>query len=255
MKRRHLAMFALALAAPVQADDLFLQASGAQGTVDSQRLAVTRTFSGDGPAFEAGVSHFSGEDSRWTLGRLGVSGGLSDSLVLRGSVDVGPGRIDGEEISYHKVLVGATWIASREWSFDISDTYINIDDSIGHVFGLSASRVVANRLALTLDTARSGGGNLDTEQLGLKLRWEGTTSYLGGLYAGETRNPVLLNEFGTEFGTNAVRLRQAYAGIEIPVGRVRLLTLFDYLTLDDTIRRELTFVVRIPFGSARENGK
>lgn len=253
--RPWLSICAVLIAMPAAADDLFLQASRAQSTVDSERFSVARTLNSDGIGIEAGVSHFSGEGSNWTLGRIGINGRPADNLVLRGGIDMGPGRIDGDSIAYRKVLVGATWIATPAWSLDVSDTYINIDDSIGHVLGVSASRVIGSRLSVTLDAARSAGGNLDTEQLGLKFRWQGATSYLGGIYAGETRNPVLLNEFGTGFGTNAVTLRQAYAGIEIPVGRVTLLTLFDYLTLDDTIRRELTFVVRIPFGNAQESGE
>lgn len=246
---------AILIATPAMADDLFLAASGAQSTVDSQRYSVTRTFNGNGPGFEAGLSHFNGEGAGWTLARFGINGRLTDNVVVRASIDVGPGRIDGEDVSYHKSMFGTTWIATPAWSVDFSDTYINIDDSIGHVLGISVSRVLAKRLNITLDTMRSAGGNLDTEQLGLKLRWQGRISYLGGFYAGETRNPVLLNEFGTEFGINAARLRQAYAGLEMPIGDVSLLTLFDYLTLDDTIRRELTFVVRIPFGSKHGSGE
>lgn len=253
--RSWLSFCAVLFAMPAAADDLFLQASRAQSTVDSQRFSISRTLNGDGPGFEVGVSHFDGEGSKWTLGRIGINGRPADNLVLRGSIDMGPGRIDGEKIAYRKALVGATWLATPAWSLDVSDTYINIDDSVGHVLGASVNHVVGRRLSITLDAARSAGGNLDTEQLGLKFRWQGSTSYLGGIYAGETRNPVLLNEFGTEFGTNAVTMRQAYAGLEIPVGRVTLLTLFDYLTLDDTIRRELTFVLRVPFGNTQENGE
>lgn len=238
---------------PAVADDLFLQASGARSTISSQQYAVTRTFDGDGgPGFEAGVLHFNGEGSDWTLARLGISGRLVDDVIARGSVDVGPGRIDGEEISYHKAVLGATWLVSPEWSLDVSDTFINIDDSVGHVAGVSVSYLVARRLGLTLDAMSSVGGNLDTEQLGAKFRWYGPTSYLGGVYAGETRNPILLSEFGNEFGTRAVRLRQAYAGVEIPVGRITLLTLFDYRKLDDTIRREVTIVVKIPFDTGAD---
>ena len=240
---------------PAISDDLFLQASGAESTVSSQRYAVTRTFDGNGPGFEAGLSHFNGDDADWTLVRLGMNGRLTDSIVLRGSIDAGPGRIDGEEIAYHKAVFGTTWIATPLWSVDVSDTYINIDDSVGHVVGVSVSRVLGNRHSLTLDASRSAGGNLDSEQLGLKFRWQGPVSYLGGMYIGETRNPVLLNEFGTEFGTSAARLRQAYAGFDYPIGDWSLLTLFDYLKLDDTIRREITFVVRIPFGKPPRNGE
>lgn len=248
--RPWLLLCAILVTTPATADDVFLQASGAHSTVDSQRFSVTRTFNGSGPGFEAGLSHFNGEGAGWTLARFGISGRLAGNVVMRGSIDVGPGRIDGEDISYHKAVFGTTWIATPAWSVDVSDTYVNIDDSIGHVLGISVSRVLAKRLSVTLDATRSAGGNLDTEQLGLKLRWQGRISYLGGFYAGETRNPVLLNEFGTEFGINAARLRQAYAGLEFPLGDYSLLTLFDYLSLDDTIRRELTFVVRIPFGNA-----
>lgn len=251
--RPWLSVCAVLIALPAAADDLFLQASGAQSIVDNQRFSVTRTFSDDGRGFEAGVSHFNGDGSRWTLGRFGINGRVTEKIVIRGSIDTGPGRIDGEEISYHKGVFGTTWIATPAWSLDVSDTYINIDDSNGHVLGASLNHVIGSRFSITLDAARSAGGNLDTEQLGLKFRWQGRTSYLGGIYAGETRNPVLLNEFGTELGTNAVTMRQAYAGLEIPVGRITLLTLFEYLTLDDTIRRELTFVVRIPLGNAPEN--
>lgn len=244
----------LLIATPAMADDLFLQASGAQSTVDSQRYSVTRTFNGSGPGVEVGLSRFNGEGAGWTLARFGINGRLTDNIVIRGSIDAGPGRIDGERISYRKAVFGTTWIATPAWSVDLSDTYINVDDSIGHVLGISVSRVLAKRLSVTVDAMRSAGGNLDTEQLGLKFRWQGRISYLGGFYAGETRNPVLLNEFGTEFGINAARLRQAYAGLELPVGDYSLLTLFDYLTLDDTIRREVTFVVRIPFGNDPGNG-
>lgn len=240
---------------PALSDDLFLQASGAESTVSSQRYGVTRTFNGNGPGFEAGLSHFNGEDADWTLVRLGMNGRLAENIVLRGSIDVGPGRIDGDDISYHKALFGATWIATPLWSVDVSDTYINIDDSTGHVLGMSVSRVIGNRHSVTLDASRSAGGNLDTKQLGLKFRWQGAVSYLGGFYAGETRNPVLLNEFGTEFGTSSARLRQAYAGLDYPIGDFSLLTLFDYLRLDDTIRREITFVVRIPFGKPPRSGE
>ncbi len=250
MMRRQLVLCVMLMTSQAAADDLYLQASGAESTVSSQRYSVTRTFNGSGSGVEAGLSYFNGSGARWTLARLGMNGRISDSVIMRGSIDVGPGRIDGRRISYRKAGFGTTWIASPEWSVDVSDTYINIDDSIGHVLGVSVSRVIGKRHSVTLDASRSAGGNLDTEQLGLKFRWQGPISYLGGAYVGETRNPVLLNEVGTGFGSSDARLRQAYAGIEFPIGDYSLLTLFDYLRLDDTIRREITFVVRIPFGDS-----
>lgn len=255
MMRKWLLLAAILVVTPASADDLFLQASGAQSTADSHRFSVMRTFNGDGPGFETGLSHFDGEGAEWTLARFGINGRLTGNVVMRGSIEVGPGRIDGKDITYHKSVFGTTWIATPAWSVDLSDTYINVDDSIGHVLGVSVGRVLSKRLNVTLDVMRSAGGNLDTEQLGLKFRWQGRISYLAGIYAGETRNPVLLNEVGTGFGINAVRLRQAYAGLEVPIGDVSLLTLFDYLTLDDTIRRELTLVLRIPFGSTHGSGE
>lgn len=247
--RRLWSMLLLSLAMPVAADDLYLQASGADSTVDSRRVAIARTFRTESGGFEAGIEHFHGGDANWILGHLGFDERPADDVVLRGRFDFGPGAIDGRHILYRKASLGATWIASPAWSFDLSDTYVNVDDSIGHVVGVSASHNVAQTLTFTIDASRSAGGNLDTEQLGLKFRWQAPATVIAGLYGGETRNPVLLNEVGADFGTNSVRLRQAYAGLELPVGRVTVLTLFDYLTLDDVIRRELSIVVRIPFGT------
>ncbi|MDX1516214.1 MAG: hypothetical protein R3288_05210 [Woeseiaceae bacterium] len=241
------------LAAPAMADDLWLQAAGATSAENSHRVAVSRTFTARAPVdFEAGLSHFDVGGSSWTLAMLGISGRAGQRFVLDSRVEAGPGQIDGDDFVYSKVRAGATWLASEHWTIALSDTYINIDDSLGHIVTASLTRQFGGRLGITLDGIASAGGNLDTRQFGMKFRLQqARVTWLAGAYSGETRNPAILNETGATFGGDDVRVRQAYAGISMPIGRYTLISVFDYTTLDDTIRRELSFAVRIPIGAVR----
>lgn len=236
------------------ADDLWLQASGAKSTVSSQQFVLTRTFNNaDAVDFEAGLSHFNSAGAGWTLAKFGMNGRVGEKFILSGNLEVGPGRSNGEDISYHKATLAGTWLLSPQWSAELRDTYINIDDSLGHVFSTSISRSFKNGLGITLDNIGSGGGNIDTHQVGAKFRWQAKTPVFGGVYAGETRNPIILNEVGTVSGSDPLQLREAYVGVEFAVGTYSLMAIFDYLKLDQTSRRELTFVLKIPLGAGNED--
>ncbi|NNC77709.1 MAG: hypothetical protein HKN77_07070 [Woeseiaceae bacterium] len=252
MRFAALPLILLLASGAARSDDLWLQAASAKSTVASQQFGLTRTFNSDSPvSFETGLSHFNGSGASWTLAKLGMSGRISKSFILGGRLDLGPGHSDGEEISYHKAALTGTWLISPAWSLQIGDTYINISDSIGHVYSSSISRSFGSGVSLTLEHTGSTGGNIDTKQLGFKFRWQKAVPVFGGVYSGETRNPIILNEVGNGFSEVALDLRQAYAGIELPIGDFSVLAVFDYLRLDQTIRRELSVAVRIPLGGRR----
>lgn len=255
MRAARFLLLVLVAASPLAgADDLWLEAAGAESSETGSRVAVRRSFDAGGDTtITAGLSQFRFGTAEWTLLEGGFSRRIGDRGIVRASAEVGPGRIDGDYFRYRKAAVSGTVLMTQRWSAELSDTYVNIDDTVGHVVGLSVTRAFSNGLALTLNGVTSAGG-IDSRQLGAKFRIDRRFSILGGYYGGETRDPVLLNEFGTDFGEKVVDLRQAYVGVGVPIGRYTLLTVFDVLELDDVTRRELTLVLQIPLGS-RSNAR
>lgn len=238
------------LATPVAADEAWFEVAGAESTANGHRLAVVRTLDGLGIASAtAGIQHFRFGDARWTLAEASASRRLGDKLILDGSVQFGPGQVGDSHFAYRKATFGGTVLLNGRWSANLNDTYINIDDTIGHVASGSVTRSFATGSSVTLNLVRSASSAIDTRQYGVKFTLERNFRVIGGAYAGRTRNPLVLNEFGADFGGESVDIRQAFVGLGKPVGRLNLLAVFDYLNLGDINRREITFVVQMPIGN------
>lgn len=247
---RSLALIAFSLLpALAHADDLWLSASAAEGSSDGSRFAASRTLDSFGlKGSLAGISHSRIGDSWWTLLEGSLNRRLGDSAVISGSVFAGPGQIDGRNFTTRKLVVGGTWLIDKTWSADLSDTYINVDDTIGHVVSASLSYARPTGSSLAFNAISSVGSGLDTRQFGLRFRVAAERSWFGGVYVGETGSPATLGEFGVSVG-GVVDVRQAYVGLSLPFGRYTLMGTFDHLRLDSRVRNELTVVLRVPLGN------
>ncbi|MEQ8207504.1 MAG: hypothetical protein RIA65_15130 [Woeseia sp.] len=233
------------------ADDLWLSASTAQGSSNGSRFAASRTLDSFGlKGSLAGISHSRIGDSWWTLLEGGLNRRIGDSAVVSGSLFAGPGQIDGRTFTTRKLVVGGTWLIDQSWSADLSDTYINIDDTIGHVVSASVNYARPTGSSLSFNAISSLGSGLDTRQFGLRFRIAAERSWFGGVYVGETGSPATLGEFGVTTSGNVVDVSQAYVGLSVPLGSYTIMGTFDYLRLDSRNRHELTVVLKIPLGSA-----
>jgi hypothetical protein len=239
------------LPAMAAADDLWLSGGLSQGPANGNRVAVTRTLGNFGlDGVRAGVSHSRVGDSWWTLIEGGINRRLGNSLIASGSASIGPGQIDGRNFSTRKLVLGATWLVDRTWSIDVGDTYLNVDGAIGHILNTGVTRTGESGVSIALNAMRSVGSDIDTQQLGARFNWPGDISWMGGVYVGETSNPLTLGEFGEQFGGRTVRTRQAYAGASKQLGRYTLLATFDVLRIDGNSRRELAVVLKVPLGKS-----
>ncbi len=251
MSMRGIALIALSLLPAVSsADDLWLSASAANGSSDGSRFGASRTLDSVGlPGALAGISHSRIGDSWWTLLEAGLNRRIGDSVVVSGRFFAGPGEIDRRNFTTRKLTVGGSWIVSKTWSADLNDTYINIDDTVGHIGSASLNFTRPTGNSLSVNAISSLGSGLDTRQLGLRFRIAAERSWFGGFYVGETGSPATLGEVGVSTGGGVVDVRQAYLGLSVPLGRYRLMSTFDYLRLDRRDRHELTAVLQIPLGS------
>lgn len=238
------------LATPVAADQVWFEVAGAESTANGHRLSVIRTLDGLGVASAtAGIQHFRFGDARWTLAEASASRRLGEKLILDGTVQFGPGRIGDSRFAYRKAMFGATVLLNGRWSANLNDTYINIDDTIGHIASGAVTRSFATGSSVTFNLVQSVSSSIDTRQFGVKFSLQREFRVIGGAYAGRTRNPVILNEFGADFGGASVDIRQAFIGLGKPLGRLNLLAVFDYLNLGDINRREIALVLQMPIGN------
>lgn len=246
---RSLAMLCVLLPLNLAADSLWLQAAGSSGSATGSRFGASRTLDAFGlKGASVGVTHSRVEDSWWTVLDAGLSHRWSDSLIVSGKAEVGPGQFDGGNSSYRKLNVAAMWLVSERWSLDVSESYINVDATIGHVLGASLTRYVGD-YHFSLHAVGSVGSAIDNSQLGASFRRNGRYPVFGGVYAGETSDPATLRQLGDSANASGVKLRQAYAGISVPLGEYTLMAVADFLRADDARRQELSLVLTIPLGN------
>lgn len=244
-----LTLAALLVCSPAAADNLWVEGSASNSIVDGTRFAISRTlgnFSLDGVV--AGVSHASYGDSDWTLFDAGIGRKFGDRFTFQSEIHVGPGTIDGKDITYNKMMLGGGIILSQEWFAQLSDTYVNVDNAVGHIVNLSATRATKDGLTLTVSGLAAFGSSIETRQFGASFKLLRHFEYLAGVSLGQTRNALIINELGQDFGGENVLLREFYAGIGIPLGQLTVLAVFDHLQLDDVRRNELSIVIRVPLG-------
>lgn len=240
------------LVTPVSADQVWIEAAGAESTANGHRLSVTRSLGDFGLAgATAGFTHFRFGDSRWTLLQASANRRFGDKLIVDGALQIGPGHISETHFVYRKATLGVTVLLADQWSANLNDTYVNIDDTIGHVMSGSLTRSFSTGSSVTFNLIRSASASIDTRQFGAKFNVQRNARFIGGVYAGRTKNPVILNEFGADFGGESVATRQAYVGIGKAVGRMNVMAVFDYLRLGDVNRRELSLLLQMPIGSDR----
>lgn len=250
------AMAICLMPAMAAADDLWLSGGIAHSSANGSRVAITRTLGNLGlDGVRAGISHSRVGNSWWTLIEGGINRRFGRSLIAGGSAFIGPGQIDGRNFSTRKLVLGATWLVNRTWSVDVGDTYLNVDGAIGHILNGGVTRTSQSGISVAMNAMRSVGSGIDTRQLGARFNWPGEISWMGGVYVGETSNPLTLGEFGEQFGGRTVRSRQAYAGASRQLGRYTLMATFDVLRLDGNSRRELAIVLKVPLGDPGSTGK
>lgn len=231
------------------ADNLWLEAAASDGSANGTRIAASRTLGSFGlNGVSVGMKHNRVAESWWTLLDVGMNRRLSEKIIVSGDVQIGPGQLDDVNFSYRKIKVAGTWLVSPKWSAEFSDSYVNVDTTIGHVLATSLTRYQAN-YNVTLHLSTSAGSAIDNRQMGASFRWNRQYSVIGGVFAGETSNPVTLRQVGGLAGNDSVQLRQAYVGVTIPIGRYSLLGVVDVLRLGDAERRELSLVLTVPLGT------
>lgn len=234
---------------PAFADNLWIEGTGADDPGSAKSVAVTRSLSNFGlQNVSAGIRHSQVGSSSWTLGNIGVNHRFSDKLILDGNAQLGKGKFDGNTASYQKVSIGGTWLLSDRWYVALQDTYINIDQTIGHVISTTLTRVGQTGFDTSLSVYTSLGDDIDNQQVGLSFRWQRHLSWMGGVYVGESTSGLALNGFGNEIGGSTVQIRQAYGGVSLDIGKTTLLGTIDHLRLDNNTRTQVSLVLRIPLG-------
>ena len=76
---------------------------------------------------------------------------------------------------------------------------------------------------------------------------------MGGIYVGESSNGLALNGIGNEIGGSTVKIRQAYLGVGIDIGKTTLLSTIDNLRLGNDTRTQVSLVLRVPLGQSGGN--
>jgi hypothetical protein len=241
----------LLLPGAASADDLWVEGAAATSDAPGHRFSVSRSLGNFGfDGVIAGASLHRYGESSWTLLDAGFARQAGGKLIVQGGLHVGPGQIDGDHIVFRKFSLGGTWRWSRHWTSSLSDTYVDVGTAMGHVVSASVTGFHNSGMSATLHGVTTVDSTINTRQFGLKLRLDRHISWFGGIYAGETRDPVLLTEVGQTHSDERVPLRQAYVGCGIPLGKYTLQTIYDQLRLGGATRRELSLVLKVPIGSA-----
>ncbi len=239
------------IAAPAFADSLWLEATGADDPGSARSIAFTRTLANFGLGkTSAGIRKSRVGSSSWTLGSIGLNHRVSDNFIIDGQAQLGKGKFDGRKASYQKISIAGTWLLSDRWYVSLQDTYINIDQTIGHVVATTLTRVGQTGLDTSLSVYRSLGDDIDNQQFGLSFRWQRRLSWIGGFYFGESTSGLALNGFGNDIGGATVQIRQAYGGVSFDIGKINLLSTIDHLRLDSSARTQVSLVLRIPLGQS-----
>jgi hypothetical protein len=196
------------------------------------------------------IDHSIVEDSSWTVFRAGATSFRSARLSLSGSMDLGPARIGGDASVYKKVSFEAAFAVGGRWTLKALDTFVDVAPQSGHVLGAAASWRADRALLLHAQATTSISGNLDERNLVLRADYRARPPYLmGGIVVGESNDRLLLLNFPS--AASEKELREAFAGVVVPLARFELTVVADAAEIGDFRRRSLTLSFNMPLESTK----
>lgn len=250
MRRWHRGVLAVLiglLAQTSNADDLWLQVAQSSGAADGYRVAASRSLANFGlDGLIVGATHQTAGESSWSTLDMNFVARPDPKLVLAAHMRVGPAEFNGVEQTYQNYYVGATMTVRDKWYITAEDTYIDIDQTRGHILGASAATVTEGGWLWRLSALQSVGSDIETRSLQLNFDGQAPVSFLGGISAGISDNSELLSQFEQPQSAGAVDVINVYAGFRVPMGRASLLSVADLVRVDDSDRLELSLTVKFP---------
>jgi hypothetical protein len=198
-----------------------------------------------GPIVTAGGGLFSIANSRWGLGRFGAAVKVSPRVTVQGQTSVGGGSTAGSRFKHLTLRGDLSTQATPRVSVTFGDEYISVAAAHGHLFRAGTAVRVSQRAAVDVTYATSIGGNLNTTFMVARVDHAAAAlSVSAGVALGRT-TPEIVSLTGTTSGGSQA-LRQVFAGISRPMGRVDLRVAIDVLRLATVTRSTLTFAVVVP---------
>ena len=231
------------------AQSLWLSNEAIGGDSSGYNLSVTRSFAPT-PKLKlfGGMSRFASDDASWLLGNLSLSAPKVGSVYLSGGVTLGRGSTTEHGFSYNKLKMEGLYTTSPRWSIALSDTYIDIDTTVGHIVDAQITWNTTQSIGLIYSVSNTIDSNVETHQQGIQLKFpgKGNTTWKAGYFFGHSSSPILLNDFVTTVSGPAMKIRKKFATVAIPVGPVMYTLAGDHTQLGDTDRYSLTLALEIP---------
>lgn len=218
--------------------DLSTGSRGGTGEIDWLRVLSPRQ------SLNVGASSFSLAGTQWAYGRLGTTLKPASRTTLHAETELGRGREAGKGFGYKSLRGSLAYeVLEKRLVFEIEDRYLQIQQISGNVLKIGASFLPSASLSVTAAAHGTTSGNVDTRVLVLRVDREGKAfSAFAGVSAGRSR-PVLVELAATG---PAQGLRQAFGGVGIPVGRLRLIMALDWLDLGEVRRGSLMMSWKLP---------
>lgn len=218
--------------------DLSTGSRGGTGEIDWLHVLSPRR------SLNVGASSFSLAGTQWAYGRLGSTLKPASRTTLHAETELGRGREAGRGFAY-KSLRGslAHEVLEKRLVVEIEDRFLSVQQVSGNVVKLGAAYLPSATFSVTAAAHGTTSGNVDTRVLVLRVDREAKAfSAFAGVSAGRSR-PVLV-----ELGATgpAQRLRQAFGGVGIPVGRLRLIMAVDWLDLGEVRRGSFMMSWKLP---------
>jgi hypothetical protein len=242
----------LAWPSPARCDDShdrLIIAAGYQDLPDSSGNSASADFvrSSGARVLSFGAETTSVADSHWSVVRGSFYRQLRSGADVLGSAALGPGSTNGESFSYERLQAGASLPLTADWRLVARDTFVDVDPIRGHVLTLGASRRHGSA-TMQFETSQAVGGNIEQRSVGFRIdgRIRKSAVFAGGL-VGDSNNRLLFNEAGATFSDT--KLRQAYAGVTLMLGKLDLTMTVDAATSGSVHRQSIGAVVGIPLGS------
>lgn len=213
---------------------------GREGSIDWLRTSASKS------RFLLGARVASFEKTRWSFGRIGVAVAPASRLTLYTEANIGSGKRDREQHFSYALGRGSLTleVVRKKFFVEVEDQYVDIDTAKGNIAKGGVILIPAQPLTITLAYYDSVSGNINARYgVGRVDLMAGRTKLLAGYSRGRTR-PELFQVFNLP---SARKSNEIFAGIEVPMGRQRLILAGASLEFEDVKRRSLLLSWRIPF--------
>jgi hypothetical protein len=229
--------------------DRLIVAAGYQDLPDSTGNSVGADFVRSSAArmLSFGAETVSVADSHWSVVRGSAYRQLRGGADLLGSAAIGPGSTNGESFTYERLQLGGTIPVTDEWRLVARDTFVDVEPIRGQVLTLGGNRRRGSTI-MQFDVSHAVGGNIEQRSVGFRIdgRMRKSTVFVGGL-VGDTNNRLLFNEVG--LALSDMKLRQAYAGMTLMLGKCDVTMTVDSATSGGVRRQSIGAIVGIPLAS------